>query len=121
MRMRGRRRSDEGVPASSLNQLDVSLMPVTCLMKNAPHITCRQTADTETKQKRTRRGHGLFTEEATCTYKPFATKRACLSVFSKESSFSLSVSPSVCLVRFVSHRGAQDEMEEHGEGAAGGG
>ena len=96
--MRGRRRSEEGVPASSLNQLDVSLMPVTCLMKNAPHITCRQTDRQQTAETKQKEGdHGLFTEEATCTYKPFATKRACLSVFSKESSFSLSVSLSVYL------------------------
>ena len=40
--MSSRRTQEEDGPPMNLNQLEVSLMPVTCLMKNTPHIHCRK-------------------------------------------------------------------------------
>ena len=43
--MSSRRTQEEDGPPMNLNQLEVSLMPVTCLMKNTPHIHCRKTKE----------------------------------------------------------------------------
>jgi hypothetical protein len=97
-----RRTQEEDGPPMNLNQLEVSLMPVTCLMKNTPHIHCR---------KNEGKCVSFYPKiSGVCPEPVLANHRNVESAFGR-----------YCSKSSRPYRRAEDEVEEHCEGTARGG